>query len=328
MDLSIQQLRMLRAVAGTGTIAAAAESLGYTPSAVSQQLGAIEKSTGVAVLERVGRNVQLTDAGRELVLHAGIVLAQLEVARASLERVQTEVAGTVRVGLIESVAATLLPDVLRRLRADHPRLEVRTVQGESVDAVRSGELDVSFLIDDPRQRVDAGPTITRSLVCRDWYRAVVPDGWAGPAGWADSASISLAQLVEFPLVASPPHLSCGRCVKFAFAAEGLTADIVHQIDDYPTILHLVAAGAGVGIVPDLGLWRVPPGLRVLALDPPTHRTVDLAYRSSSAHRPAIGAFVAAVNDAATGLGLDRDAAPGGSRLHGGRSTEHGTAFRP
>lgn len=300
MDLTVQQLRMLRAVAGMGTIAAAADSLGYTPSAVSQQLGTIERVSGVAVLERVGRNVQLTDAGRELVHHADIVLAQLEQAKAALERVHTEVAGTIRVGVVESVAGTLLPDVLRLLRDRHPALDLRTVQTESVDAVRTGELDVTFLIDYPRQLLEVGETITRTLVCRDWYRAIVPDDW--PAG---APSIALSELAGLPLVASPPHLSCGRCVKLAFAAENLTADIVHQIDDYRTILHFVAAGAGIGMVPDLGLWNMPRGVRSLDLEPAIHRTVDVAYRTSSAQRPAIVAFVGAVIEVATELGLDR-----------------------
>ena len=143
MDLSIQQLRMLREVAELGTIAAAADGLGYTPSAVSQQLGSIEKSTGVAVLERVGRNVQLTDAGRELIVHADIVLAELERAQASLERVKGRAEGTVRLGLSESMASRFLPPLLSEAASQHPDLEIRTEEFPSessgVEAVRSGE---------------------------------------------------------------------------------------------------------------------------------------------------------------------------------------------
>jgi len=108
MDLTIQQLRMLREVAEQGTIGAAAAQLGYTASAVSQQLAGVERVTGVPVLERVGRNVFLTDAGRELVSHAALVLAQLEEAKASVERVTQRAAGTLRVGMIESVASTMV----------------------------------------------------------------------------------------------------------------------------------------------------------------------------------------------------------------------------
>ena len=98
MDLTIQQLRMLQEVATTGTIALAASNLGYTASAVSQQLAGLERAVGVPVLERVGRNVRLTDAGRELVVHARLVLGQVEEASAAIERLSTDVAGTVVVG--------------------------------------------------------------------------------------------------------------------------------------------------------------------------------------------------------------------------------------
>ena len=120
MDLSVQQLRMLREVESQGTIAAAAIQLGYTSSAVSQQLAAIERITGVAVLEKVGRNVFLTDAGRELVAHATVILDQLEEAKAAVERVSSHPSGTLKVGMIESVANTILPPLLVRLAESHP----------------------------------------------------------------------------------------------------------------------------------------------------------------------------------------------------------------
>ncbi len=302
MDLSVQQLRMLAEVSHQGTIAAAAASLGYTPSAVSQQLGAVEKTTGVAVLERVGRTVQLTDAGRELVHHAEIVLAQLEEAQAAIERVQTEVAGDLRVGILESIAGSLLPLALPRLRNAHPALTVRTLQSEalsSIESLRSGEVDAFFLIDYPSSPTDIGPSMTRINICQDWFRAVVPTEWDGPD------VIELADLAEEHMIASPPEMSCGRCVTLAFVDAGVTPDIVHQIDEYPAVLNLVAAGAGVGLIPELGIRNVPDGVRVVELKEPFARSVDLIFRTSSAERPAIKAFVAAIEESADELGLDR-----------------------
>ena len=133
MDLTIQQLRMLQEVATTGTIALAASNLGYTASAVSQQLAGLERAVGVPVLERVGRNVRLTDAGRELVVHARLVLGQVEEASAAIERLSTDVAGTVVVGVMESVAMSMLPSWLRHLRTRFPRLSVRTREYESAE---------------------------------------------------------------------------------------------------------------------------------------------------------------------------------------------------
>ena len=302
MDLNVQQLRMLAEVSHRGTIASAATSLGYTPSAVSQQLGSLERTTGVAVLERVGRTVQLTDAGRELVHHAEVVLAQLEEAQAALERIQSDVTGDIRVGILESVAGTLLPIVLPRLREQHPDLTVRTFQSEAaleLEAVRSGEIDAVFLIDYPRSPTDVGATLTRTPICQDWFRVIVPTDWDGPD------QVSLADLQDEPIIASPPELSCGRCITLSFVEAGVTPDIVHQIDDYPTVLNLVAAGAGLGLVPELGVLNLPPGVRVIELAEPFARSVDLVCRTSSENRPAIRAFVEAVEFAADELKLDR-----------------------
>ncbi len=302
MDLSVQQLRMLTEVAHQGTIAAAANSLGYTPSAVSQQLGSIEKSTGVAVLERVGRTVRLTDAGRELVHHAEIVLAQLEQAQAAVERVRSEVAGELRVGILESIAGSLLPVALPRIREDYPHLTIRTIQNETgspTESLRSGDIDAFFHIDYPQAPADLGANTTRFPICHDWFRAVVHSTWTGPD------VVELTDLDAEPLIASPPDMSCGRTVTFALLDAGITPDIVHQIDEYPAVLSLVAAGAGVGLIPELGVRNVPDGVRVLDLKEPFARSVEVVVRSSSTERPAIKAFIGAIEDAADEIGLDR-----------------------
>lgn len=302
MDVSIQQLRMLREVQSQGTIAAAADHLGYTSSAVSQQLAAIERTTGVAVLERAGRNVFLTDAGNELVVHATTILDQLEQARAAVERVAGTVAGTLRIGVIESVANSILPPLLSKLARDHPDLDVRTVQAdESVDRkVLSGEIDLAFTVDLAEALTNTKNRIDRLLVCRDGFRAVL----SLDDEFGDSV-VDLADLATCRLIASPPELSCGRRLVQACRTAGFEPDYAHQLDDYPTILRLVAAGAGVGLVPDLGLRRLPEGVRVADLKEPVSRHVELVWRQSSTDRPAIQAVVDAVVSVAEDMGLDR-----------------------
>ena len=303
MDLSVQQLRMLREVADHGTIAAAADQLGYTASAVSQQLASIERVTGVAVLEKSGRNVLLTDAGRELVVHARRILDQLEEARAAVELVRSHAAGTLRVGMIESVANTLLPSMLHALSGSHPDLDIRTRQTDpdlSAQMVKSGELDLAFTVDYPNTPANRDPRLERALVCNDWFHAVVP--------LDDPIETAAAELGEFSsrrLIASPPDLACGRCVVLACRAAGFEPDLAHEIEDYPTVLQLVAAGAGVGLVPELGLRDLPNGVRIVDLKVPVCRTVDLIWRASSTARPAVTAFTDAMVAAATELGLDR-----------------------
>ncbi len=292
MDLTLQQLRMLRELADVGTIAATAQSLGYTPSAVSQQLSALERAVGQPLLERVGRNVRFTDAGRVLADHARTVLDQVEAAHTALEQVAAQVRGEIAVAVFESVASTLLPAMLTLLGARHPELRLRTRQMEPhavLDVLARGELDIAFTIDYPHAPAPQRDDIVRYTVTDDDFRLVVAadDPLRGPR-------VPLSSLSGRPMIAEPPGTSCGQCILVACRAAGFEPDLVHQLEDYTTALHLVAAGHGSALVPDLGLEAVPPGLRVLDTDPPVQRTIQLAYRCGSADRPAIRA----VRDAA------------------------------
>lgn len=307
MEISVQQLRMLREVANQGTIAAAAERLGYTPSAVSQQLSAAEKVTGIAVLERTGRNVMLTDAGRELVRHAEMVLIHLEQAQAAVERVHGAVAGTVRLGFLESIAASMLSPLLGQLRADYPDLAMRTRWVDGIDPlalVRTGELDLAFVIDYPSAPSPMPSDLATEQVCVDWFRVAVPSTrWSGKP----PAVLDVAELADEEFIAPPWADSCGRAVMLTCRRAGFEPDVAHEVPDYPATLRLVAAGIGVSLIPDLGLRSVPDGVTVVDPSEPVCRTVELAYRKSSAERPAIRAVLDAVHQLAIDMGLDRSA---------------------
>jgi len=305
MEISVQQLRMLREVANQGTIAAAAERLGYTPSAVSQQLSAAEKVTGIAVLERTGRNVMLTDAGRELVRHAELVLTHLEQAQAAVERVHGAVAGTIRLGFIESIGASMLGPLLGRLRADYPDLSVRTRWVEGADPlalVRTGELDMAFEIDYPSAPSPIPADLATEQVCVDWFRIVAPS-----KRWARTPPtvLDIAELAGDDFIAPPWADSCGRAVTLTCRRAGFEPDLAHEVPDYPTTLRLVSAGIGVSLIPDLGLRSIPDGVVVIDPAEPVCRTVELAYRKSSGERPAIRTVADAVHQLAVDLGLDR-----------------------
>lgn len=288
-DITLHQLRLLREVAERRTIAAAAETLGYTPSAVSQQLAGLERCTGVAVLERVGRNVRLTDAGRELVRRADSLLAGVEEAQVALERIGSSVQGVLQLSVYESVASTLLPPLLAEVASLHPALSIRTRQLDpdvAVDELALGDLDLAFAIDYRHAPSPPRTDIERFPILDDRFHLVVPS--------SDSEArdgVALHELAGRPFIASPPDWSCGRCVIVACRSAGFEPDIVHQIDDYPTTLKLVAAGQGVALVPDLGLADPPPGIRVVELADPIVRTVELATRTASAQRPAIVAVL-------------------------------------
>ena len=297
MDISLQQLRMLREVAERSTIAAAAESLAFTPSAVSQQLSNLEKATGVAVLERVGRNVQLTDAGRELVRHADALLTQMEAARAALEVVANEVRGELTISVYESVAATLLRPLLTTVADLHPDLVIRTRQLDPDDAVVAlarGDIDLAFTIDYPHAPSSVRDDVVRDDLLVDPFFAVVPtdDPITGP-------SVPLADLADRRFIASPRTASCGRCVLAACRSVGFEPDVHHEVDDYQTMMRLAAAGAGVAMVSSLGLRAPVEGVRAIELTPGFSRVVQLAYRATSADRPAIAEIRRIAGDVAS-----------------------------
>ena len=286
MDMTVQHMRLLREVASQGTIAAAAASLGYTPSAVSQQLTGLEKTTGVAILERVGRNVRLTDAGRVLVDHANDLLAGFEAAKVAVEQVNNEVVGELSLAVYESVASTLLVPLLAKLAVRHPGLALRTEQVEpdvAIDAVAAGGMDLAFAIDYAHAPAAPRKGIERTTILEDRFFVVVAedDSLTGP--------IALTDLADRPFVASPTNLSCGRCVMMACHNAGFQPNVVHQLDDYPTTLRLVAAGLGVALVPVLGLVHVPDGIRAVPLAEPLSRQIQLAHRTASSGRPVIQA---------------------------------------
>lgn len=305
MDLSIQQLRMLRELSRRGTIAAAADHLGYTASAVSQQLSSAEKSTGVAMLDRVGRNVMLTDAGRELVTHADLVLEQLEHAQAAIERVQGDVAGELHLGFIESIGSTLLGPIMHELKVRHRDLKLRTMAVDGLwpeDLIRAGELDISFIVGSDGEPTVIPDGFERTMLMRDWFRVVVPLTHFGSK--RVPKTFDLPSLAGEDFIVPPAGDSCARATLRACHDAGLEPSVAHRIADYPTVLRMIGAEAGVSLIPDLGLQRLPDDVLVLDLVEPRHRTIELLYRRSSANRPAVKAFIELVHDVADNMDLD------------------------
>lgn len=289
--LDVRKLRLLRELAHRGTIAAVADALSYTPSAVSQQLTALEREAGVPLLERTGRRVTLTPAAHLLVGHTETILAALERADAELSCVRDELVGTLRIGAFPTAARTLLSPALVALSTAHPRLELTVTEldpAEVPDALRAGTLDIALTHDydlvpaipDPAIHTEPLHTETVFLATRHPVPATDP----------------LRATAASPWIAGTPGTLCHTVTLRACLATGFTPRIRHHADDFTTVLALVAADAGAAIVPAMAL---PSPLGDVTLTPlTTRRHTHLAYRNGTATHPAIHAARTTLRDAA------------------------------
>ncbi|MFD6417294.1 LysR family transcriptional regulator [Streptomyces sp. NPDC060194] len=292
--LNPHQLLLLRELARRGTIAAVAEALSYSPSSVSQQLSLLERGTGVALLERTGRRVVLTPAGANLVRRAEVILEHLEAAEAELAR-SNGVAGPLRLGVYPSAARVLGADLVTALRAAHPRITLWLQEIDPYDAshaLRADRLDVALVHAYDGLLPPAAPGVESEPVFTERMLLACP---ADPAalGWRPSGSGDpVGRWRHAPWILPTPGTLCHTVVTRLCEASGFTADSWHRVDDYDTTLRLVAAGAGVAVVPELSAHPLPPGVTTTPLALNRHTAV--AYRGGAAHHPAVTTVVEAL----------------------------------
>ncbi|WP_371482222.1 LysR family transcriptional regulator [Kitasatospora sp. NBC_00315] len=322
--LDVRRLRLLRELAHRGTIAAVAEALAFSPSAVSQQLSVLEREAGVPLLERTGRRVSLTPAGRNLVRHAEAVLERLELAAAELVDARQGPAGPLRIGTFPSAARAIVPGALAVLAREHPALEPMVAEmdpADVADALRAGELDVALVHDYDFVPSPAEPGLaTEPLFSEAMYLASArTDGAALASARTDGAALASARTDgaapaatpasagaaaasapvdpvaahrDTPWIMGTPGTLCRTMAVRACEAAGFTPRVRHQVDEFATVLALVAAGQGVALVPRLGAVDPPPG--VLLTELAMCRRTRTAFRSGAATHPAVAAFTAAL----------------------------------
>ena len=291
--LDVRRLRVLRELAARGTIAATADALGYTAPAVSQQLAALEREAGVALLERNGRRRRLTPAGEELVARTEGILRELEAAEAALERTTTHVAGVLRCAAFASAHRVLVPRAIATLAADHPDLRVTTVELEpedSLPALKLGELDVALAQEYAFAPNPPDAALERTELADDPLRIALPEDH--PLAGADAVDVAL--LDAEPWVAGREGSFCHLVVIHSARRAGFEPRLAHITNDFSVAYAIVAAGAGVALVPELA-GPPPPGVVVkpFAGAPPSRR-IYAAIRAGSADRPAVAALLAAL----------------------------------
>jgi len=295
--LDVRRLRLLRELAHRGTIAAVAEALAFTPSAVSQQLSALEREAGLPLLERSGRRVVLTPAGHNLVRHAEVVLAQLERAAADLAGARQGLSGPLRIGTFPSAGRTMIPAALTVLAGQHPGLEPMVCEIDPAgvaDALRAGELEVAliheydFAAARPEPGLDTEPLCTEAM----YLASAAPLPAGPPPGTAASA---IGRCRHAPWITATPGTLCHQMTLHACRAAGFTPHVRHQVDDFAATLALVAAGQGVALVPQLGLDG--PLTQIVLTGVPLNRRTSIAYRSGAGSHPAMTALTAALRSA-------------------------------
>jgi DNA-binding transcriptional LysR family regulator len=299
--IDVRRLRLLLELTRRGTVTAVAEALAYTPSAVSQQLAALEREAGVPLLERSGRRVALTPAGTVLAGYAESVLATLEEASAALAATRDALTGPLRIGAFPSAARVILPPALVALGRDHPALDLMVTEldpADVPDALHSGALDVAltFVYDyvptTPDPALDTEPLLEEVV-----YLATADAGQANIEERTRTGErTSIEDWRDAPWIAGSPGTLCHSLIIRACEAQGFTPRIRHYADDFGTVLALVAAGQGVSLVPQLGLTVAPSGVVLTPLA--SRRRSSIACRKGTRQHPAIAAFAEAIRRSA------------------------------
>jgi DNA-binding transcriptional LysR family regulator len=293
LRLELRYLAALEAIAATGSFGGAADELGYTQSAVSQQIAALERLVGQALIDRPGgrRPVGLTQAGSLLLEHAEAALARLRMAQAQLEALCQGEAGTLRVGTYQSVGIRVLPAVAARVAETHPglRLEIHEAACDLdlLDRVQHGDLDVTFCILPAR----SGPLVTEELM-KDPYRLLVP----ADSPLREAGEVPLDALGSLPMIG---YRGCRTEERVFSYLRGLGIDLnrVAYAGDNAIIQAMVAAGRGVALLTRLSIDESDPHTATLKLgDWVPARRVGLGWHPEQESAPALQAFIATARE--------------------------------
>lgn len=296
-DFDVHALRVVKAIADEGSITAAGISLGYSQPAVSQLLKRLERRLGVPLVERIGRGVRLTEAGRVLARHAPAVTTALDAAAEELAELRGLRAGRVRLVGFPSASPTIVPRLLADLAARHPGVSLTYVEAEppeAVDAVREDRADIALTFSYPGDREDphgsSAHGLSVSSVGTDDLVAVVPA--AHPA--ADAGVLEVAALADEAWIAGCPrcrgHLLelCGRA--------GFVPRIAFETDNVVAVEGFVAQGIGVATLPRLAVDSFPllPGIAIVPLPDGERRTLHVVTAHGADRVPSVRTTLASL----------------------------------
>lgn len=295
--LDVRRLRVLCAVADHGSLSAASDALNYTPSAVSQQIVALERQVGARLLHRGPRGVKLTATGRLLVEHSRPILSGLHAAEEAIAALTGLHAGQLHLASFATAGATVLPQAIATFRERHPEVELTLTQADPDDAMvrlRAGDVDLIITAD-----VEPGRNGTVEVVrlFDDPLRAVVPASHP----LAATERVRLEDLASETWIDAPAGSEARRLMLQVCGQAGFIPRVGFESDEYATVQELVAAGVGVALIPGLALGSAPAGVAVRPLaGPPVVRQVMAALHDPEYRAPAAGAMLAILQQVSRG----------------------------
>jgi DNA-binding transcriptional LysR family regulator len=296
--LHLGRLRILSEVVSTGSFSAAAESLSYTQSAISQAIARLESETGTTLLVRDRRRVRATPAGATLVAHAEEIFGRVEAAEADLAAVLGVRSGRLRVASFPSAGATLMPLAVAAFRANYPGISLTLAEGEPEEIaprLKAGEFDLALLFEFSGVRERPGAGLPSAKLLDDPMHVALP----ADHRLARKRALRLADLRDEDWVQTSASSPCARHVVRSCLGAGFEPNVTFESDDYETVQGLVAAGVGVALIPRLALTRVHRGIVVRALAPRSPaRQVIAATLGARGGAPAAQAMIGVLRDVA------------------------------
>lgn len=294
--LDVRKLVLLRELAIRGTIAAVAEALSFSPSAVSQQLSALEREAGVALFRRTGRRLQLTPQAEVLVASAAELLDTLERADVALQSSLETVSGTLRVAVFQSAALTLMPPALRSMTDEHPAVRIEMAQREPGQALHdtwAREFDLVVGEEYPAHSAPWLSGLERHDLTSDAVELALPGEAASPHPLATMQDARTMPWVMEPRGTASRHFAEQLC-----RVAGFEPDVRYETADLQTQIRLIETGNAVAFMPELVWAGRPTTCRLVTPPGAPRRTIFTAHRASASGSSAISALRAALEASA------------------------------
>ncbi len=287
--LDIQRLRVFRAVVASGSVQAAADHLGYTPSAVSQQLTALQRETGLVLFEKAGRGIAPTPTAKVLAMESEELMGSLSRLGGVVDHLREGRSGSLAIGTFDSAAQFWLPHVAKGLQRDFPDVVLELSLDELGAAVQPQPFrrDIDVTTEPADQPGSERPGYRRLVLVEESYRVVVPRGHDLLREY--DGDVPMAALADLPMIDNDFHdTGCARIISQACRAAGFTPRFVARSDDHHTALAFVASRIGVTILPELAVPESQPGVDSRQLVSPTPQRRIVAFvRDGAASAPPV-----------------------------------------